>query len=65
MPRFSVVTGEFEVEQVIDINGVGVDVKIDFSGQGNKVYASVTQGNEGTFDAVTYSASPPDVRKPK
>lgn len=57
-------TGDFEAGQVIDMKDVGSDVKIDFSSQGNKVYASVTQEGDGTFSSVKYSASPPEVKKP-
>lgn len=61
-PIFALITGTFEVDQIIDMTDAEAHVGIDYTTQGEKVYASVTHNSDQTFSPVKYSASAPEVK---
>ena len=61
-PIFTLGTGSFEVDQIIDMTTAEAHVGINYTNQGEKVYASVTHNPDETFSAVKYSASAPEVK---
>lgn len=56
---FYVATGNYKEGQAVNLTEIGAKVKIDFTNQGEKRYASLEMDSNGTYTTPKFSAQPP------
>ncbi|KAH8799392.1 hypothetical protein F5884DRAFT_758419 [Xylogone sp. PMI_703] len=57
--KFYIATGSFTSGEAVILTEIGAKVAIDFTNEGKKVYASVSQNSDGTYNPPTFSPTPP------